>query len=53
LQKVLGENGSVIFKSLEITNNDEIMTVGVCHLNFLEIHKFDKFTGFALANLLC
>jgi hypothetical protein len=29
LQKVLGENGSAVFKSLEIINNDEIMTAGV------------------------
>ena len=37
-KKVLGENGSAIYKSLEITNNDEIMTAEL--LNLLEIHKF-------------
>ena len=33
-KKVLGENGSVIYKSLDITNNDDIMTARVCRFNF-------------------
>ena len=36
-KKVLSENGSAIYKSLEITNNDEIMTAGVF---FISIKAF-------------
>ncbi|ALV24673.1 MULTISPECIES: replication initiation protein [Campylobacter] len=36
-KKVLGENGSAVYKTLEITDNDEIMTAGVF---FISIKAF-------------